>query len=74
MWKAAMARVVDQLPGSDFKKPDPVQSDPFGDGFGDGFDDDSNEAFGDFGATEPPAPDVPDDDAVTYDYERLAGE
>ncbi len=74
MWKAAMAKVVDQLPGSDFKKPDPVQSDPFGDGFGDGFDDDSDEGFGDFGATEPPAPDVPDDDAVTYDYERLAGE
>jgi hypothetical protein len=31
--------------------------------------------LGGFGATEPPPDDeAPDDDAVTYDYERLAGE
>ena len=47
-----------------------IAGDGFGDDFG-GLDDD----FGDFGATEPtPDAEAPDDDAVTYDYERLAGE
>jgi membrane peptidoglycan carboxypeptidase len=78
MWKAAMAKVVDRLPGSKFKKVEPA---PVEEAFGDGFDEDFGDDFGNdfdlenFGATEPPPPsDVPDDDEVTYDYERLARE
>ncbi|HZG97591.1 MAG TPA: transglycosylase domain-containing protein [Nocardioidaceae bacterium] len=78
MWKAAMAKIVDRLPGSEFTEPEPVEPDPFDDGFDDGFGDDFgglDDDFGDFGATEPtPDAEAPDDDAVTYDYERLAGE
>jgi membrane peptidoglycan carboxypeptidase len=93
MWKAAMAKIVDKLPGSKFTKPELLRPDPFGDdGSGDdGLGDDGfNDGFGDFegiqpieppttdglegsdGFAEPTEPE--DDDAVTYDYERLAGE
>jgi membrane peptidoglycan carboxypeptidase len=86
MWKAAFAKIVDKLPGSDFTEPEPLPSepeplptDPFDDEFEEEFEDefgnDTDDGFGDLESTEPP-PDteVPDDDSVTYDYERLAGE